>query len=64
MPISMSLEYLLLYFPLVISISLVVGGTRYERGDLVLVQAQRTFVWITTFMLVFYAILQFASWMV
>ncbi len=64
MPISMSLEYLLLYFPLVISVSLVVGGTRHERADLVLVQAQRTFVWITTFMLVSYAVLQFASWMV
>ncbi len=64
MTIGMSLEYLLLYFPLVISVSLVIGGTRFERPDLILIQSRRTFVWITTFMLVIYAVLQCVSWMV
>ena len=64
MPISMSLEYLLLYLPLAISISLVVGGTRHERPELILLQAKRTGIWITSFMLVIYAVLQVASWLV
>lgn len=64
MPISMSLEYLLLYLPLVTAISLVVGGTRHERSDLILLQARRTAVWITSFMLVIYAVLQVVSWLV
>ena len=62
MSITMSLEYLLLYLPLLVAIACVIGATRHERRDLVIVQARKTAVWITCFMLVIYAVLQLISW--
>ena len=64
MSISMSLEYLLLYLPLLIAVSFVMGATRHEKPQLIFLQTQRTAVWITTFMLVIYAVLQVVSWLV
>ncbi len=55
MSISMSLEYLLLYLPLLVAVSFVMGATRHEKPALILQQTQRTAVWITSFMLIIYA---------
>lgn len=64
MTIAMSLEYLLLYLPLLAAVACVVGATRHERSGLILEQTRKTAVWITGFMLVIYAVLQLISWSV
>ncbi|MCC6511161.1 MAG: hypothetical protein IT423_18820 [Pirellulaceae bacterium] len=64
MTITMSLEYLLLYLPLLVAVSCVVGATRHESKHLILEQTRKTAVWITSFMLVIYAVLQLISWSV
>lgn len=64
MTIAMSLEYLLLYLPLLAAVSCVVGATRHERANLMLEQIRKTAVWITCFMLVIYIVLQLISWSV
>lgn len=64
MSITMSLEYLLLYLPLLVTVSCVVGATRHERRELILEQTRKTAIWITGFMLVIYAVLQLISWSV
>ncbi len=58
----MSLEYLLLYLPLMVAVASVIGATRHERRDLILEQARKTAIWITGFMLVIYIVLQLTSW--
>ncbi len=64
MVISMSLEYMLLYLPLLVAVSCVLGATRHENRQLILDQTRRNAVWITTFMVAIYIVLQFVSWMV
>ena len=64
MSISMSIEYLLLYLPLLVAVSFVMGATRHEKPGLIIQQTQRTAIWITSFMLIIYAVLQIVSWMV
>ncbi|HBE70446.1 MAG TPA: hypothetical protein DDW52_20040 [Planctomycetaceae bacterium] len=58
----MSLGYLMLYLPLLIAVSCVIGGTRHEKPALILDQILRNAAWITTFMLGIYAVLQVVSW--
>jgi hypothetical protein len=60
---SMSVGYLLLYIPLLVAVSCVIGGTRHERPDLILNQILRNAGWITSFMFVIYIVLQVVSWM-
>lgn len=60
----MSLEYLLLYLPLLVAVACVLGGTRHEKPALILDQTRRNAIWITSFMLIIYAILQVVSWLV
>lgn len=62
MNITMSLEYLLLYLPLLVAVSCVIGATRHERKDLIMEQIRKTALWITSFMLMIYAVLQLVSW--
>jgi hypothetical protein len=62
--VSMSIGYLLMYIPLLLAVSLVVGGTRHEKTELITDQSLRTAAWITSFMLGIYAVLQLVSWMV
>lgn len=64
MVVSMSLGYLFMYLPLLAAVSLVVGATRHEKTELILDQAVRTAVWVTSFMLAIYAVLQIVSWLV
>ena len=64
MTISMSLGYLLMYVPLLAAVSLVIGGTRHEKKHLILDQAVRTAVWISSFMLGIYVVLQIVSWLI
>lgn len=64
MVVSMSLGYLFMYLPLLICVSFVIGGSRHEKRHLILDQTIRTAVWITSFMLGIYAVLQVVSWMV
>ena len=61
--VSASLGYLLMYIPLLLAVSCVIGGTRHEKSELILDQTVRTAVWITSFMLFIYAVLQVVSWM-
>ncbi len=64
MTINMSIGYLLLYFPLLAAVSLVIGASRHEQNHLILDQAVRTAVWISSFMLGIYLVLQIVSWLV
>ncbi|MCA9126064.1 MAG: hypothetical protein KDB22_03225 [Planctomycetales bacterium] len=64
MVVSMSISYLLMYFPLAIAVSCVIGATRHEKNHLIVDQTVRNAVWITMFMLTIYAVLQVVSWMV
>ncbi len=60
----MSLGYLLMYVPLLIAVSFVIGASRHEKVHLILDQTVRTAVWVTTFMLSIYVVLQLVSWLV
>ena len=64
MTIHMSIGYLLLYLPLLVTVSLVIGASRHEQNHLILDQAVRTAVWISSFMLGIYLVLQIVSWLV
>ncbi|MCC7335805.1 MAG: hypothetical protein IT422_11955 [Pirellulaceae bacterium] len=64
MTIHMSIGYLLLYLPLLVAVSLVIGASRHEQKHLILDQAVRTAVWISSFMLGIYLVLQIVSWLV
>lgn len=60
----MSIQYLLLYFPLLLAVSFVIGASRHEKRQLIVGQIIQNAFWITTFMLIIYAILQIVSWSV
>ena len=64
MVVSMSLGYLLMYLPLLVAVSMVIGASRHEKTHLILDQTVRTAVWVTTFMLSIYVVLQLVSWLV
>lgn len=64
MVVSMSWGYLLMYFPLLLAASCVIGATRHEKRELIIGEIISNAVRITTFMLVIYAVLQVVSWMV
>lgn len=64
MVVSMSLEYLLMYIPLLAAVSFVIGATRHEKKHLILEQTKRNAFLVTSFMLGIYAVLQLVSWMV
>lgn len=64
MTISMSLGYIFLYLPLLAAVSLVIGASRHEKKPLIVDQAVRTAVWITSFMLGIYVVLQIVSWLI
>jgi len=64
MTITMSLGYLFWYLPLLAAVSLVIGATRHEKKHLILDQALRTAVWISSFMLGIYVVLQIVSWLI
>ena len=59
--VSASWGYLLMYVPLMVAVSFVIGATRHEKRELILDQTVRTAVWITTFMLFIYVVLQIVS---
>lgn len=64
MLVSMSWGYLLMYFPLLLAASSVIGATRHEKNELIIREIVSNAVRITAFMLVIYAVLQVVSWMV
>jgi small-conductance mechanosensitive channel len=64
MVVSMSWAYLLMYIPLLIASSCVIGASRHENRELIIKEIISNAVRITTFMLVIYAVLQVVSWMV
>ena len=64
MVISMSFGYLFMYLPLLAAVSFVIGGTRHEKKHLILDQTRRTAIWVTSFMLGIYVVLQLVSWIV
>ncbi len=64
MVVSMSLGYLFMYLPLLAAVSFVIGASRHEQKHLILEQTKRTAIWVTSFMLGIYVVLQLVSWMV
>jgi hypothetical protein len=62
--VSTSVGYLLMYVPLMVAVSMVIGSTRHEKRQLIVEQSLRTAAWVTTFMLVVYAVLQIVSYLV
>lgn len=62
--VSTSVGYLLMYIPLMLAVSLVIGASRHEKRQLIVEQSLRTAAWVTTFMLIVYAVLQVVSFLV
>lgn len=62
--ISASWSYLLMYVPLLVAVSFVIGATRHEKRELIIDQTVRTAVWITSFMFCIFVVLFFVSWLV
>ncbi len=62
--LSVSPTYLLYYFPLLVTISLVFGATRHEDTGLILKHAWETARWITMFMVIIFAILFVIDWLI
>lgn len=57
-------SYLLYYVPLIITISLVFGGTRHEDTGLVLRHAFQTGRWITGFMAIIFSVICIVEWLI
>ncbi|MEM7473605.1 MAG: hypothetical protein AAF483_01295 [Planctomycetota bacterium] len=64
MVVSMSIGYLFMYVPLLVAVSFVIGASRHEKRHLIFDQTKKNAIWITSFMLGIYVVLQFVSWMV
>ena len=64
MVVSMSWAYLLMYVPLLLASSCVIGATRHEKRELIIREIISNAVRITMFMVVIYAVLQVVSWLV
>ena len=62
--LSISPTYLLYYLPLIVTISLVFGGTRHEDTTKVIQHAWHTGRWITGFMLIIFAVLCLLAWLI
>jgi hypothetical protein len=62
--VSMSPEYLLYYFPLLVGVSLVLAATKHEDSKLILRQALSTGFWFSVFMLAVAAILSAMMWFI
>ena len=61
---SVSPTYLLYYFPLLVAISLVYGGTRHENPQIIFQHALHTAYWMTGFMGIIFVILMIIGWLV
>ncbi len=61
--LSIAPTYLLYYLPLIITISLVFGGTRHEDTSLIIKHTWQTARWITSFMAIIFFVLMFVSWL-
>ena len=61
--LSISPTYLLYYLPLLVSIALVVGGTRHEATPLIIRQSWYTAKWISGFLLLVFVVLAVLSWL-
>lgn len=48
--------------PLVVAVSLVYSGTRFEDTKLILSHALRTGIWIVVFMAIIYGLLSLVAW--
>lgn len=48
--------------PLIVAVSLVYSGTRYEDTKLILSHALRTAIWIIVFMAIIYGLLALVAW--
>lgn len=48
--------------PLIVSVSLVYAGTRFEEPDMIVRHAVRTAVWIAGFMAIILGLLAILSW--
>lgn len=48
--------------PLIVAVSLVYSGTRFEDTKLILSHALRTGIWIVVFMAIIYGLLSLVAW--
>jgi len=48
--------------PLIVAVSLVYSGTRYEDTRFILSHALRTAIWIVVFMAIIYGLLSLVAW--
>lgn len=60
--LSVSPSFLLYYFPLLIAISVVYGGTRHEDMGTIVRHSLHTAYWVTAFMGVIFLILMVIGW--
>jgi cytochrome c oxidase assembly factor CtaG len=50
--------------PAIIAVSLVYAATRHEQMRPIFIHAGRVAVWITTFMLIVFGVVEFVSWLI
>jgi hypothetical protein len=50
--------------PIIIAVSLVYAATRHEQMRPILLHAGRVAVWIASFMLVVFVVVEFVSWLI
>jgi len=62
--LSVSPTYLFYFIPLLVAISLVFGATRHEDTGLITRHALETARWITTFMVIIFAVLFVIDWFI
>jgi len=61
--LAMRMNELWYALPLVVVISLVYSGTRYERPEDILIGSVHSAKWVLGFMLIVFAVLWFVSWL-
>ena len=50
--------------PIIVAVSLVYAATRHEQMRPILVHAGRVAVWMTSFMLIVFGVVEFVSWLI
>lgn len=64
MVVSLSWAYMLMYVPLLVACSGVLGATRHEKRELIVREILGNAFRITLFMVIIYTVLQVLSWFV
>ncbi len=62
--IPMNPVYLLYYVPICLAVSIVLSATRHEQPKMIFRQSIGNVIWISGFMLIVAAVLQFFLWLI